>query len=467
MKFAKSVVASLPEPIKKLIRSMLSATGLHQTQDKTRAYVAAGAAPIHSLHDLGPLSSMWLRNAICAFDAASAKQKAATSVAIFNEVAKYPCGADGLSSAYAESRYGMHPLFRQITAARLLGIGQYRASFEILREIARESRTPFDAAMAAWPLMRPSGREQSALDYLSEQCATFPDDITLRVHKATALYCVGRTAEGNTEIARVKSPLDAMLTDGYGRHLQDLRVELARAKSEKRIYRHFNFDETSYREDLIDNHWEPYHHWMTTQSNYVMFGWLNDFFAKKLFDLSADIDEVYNFGVMCARPDAQAAAKRPAAKFIGVDRQKKTAALNSQAFPLPNMVFLSAEIEDVLASMPAGPSRALFHARTATLCYPEKIKQLYQSCARRGFKRIGLFENIALSHDTYQFYDMGGDIHGESIIYKSDQFIHDYKTMLTQAGYTVVKEKRMFSPLITPFSEIDLGSAHIYLEAEI
>ena len=481
MGMVRSIVArNLPEPVKKIIRSAIptrlapgpspaasaSPSAAAPAKDKTRSYIAAGAAPAHSIHDLGPLSVIWLRETIAAYSNASEAQQNVTSVAIFNEVSKYPRGAGDILTSYARARYGKHPLYRQIAAAQLLGIGAYQASFEMLQALAIERKTPFDAAMAAWPLMRPAGREQNALDYLYQQCALFPDDLVLRVHLATALYCTRQTARATDEIARIKGELDSILSDGYGQHLAELRAELDKALREKTIYRRFNFDETSYREDLIDNHWEPYFHWMTTQSEHIMFGWLNKFFAGKLADLGRGIDEVYNFGVMCAQPDYEAASALPETRFIGVDRQRTTADLNQLAYPLPNMDFVGDEIENVFAALPAGPTRSLFHARTTTLCYPEKVRQLYRTCAAKGFKRIGLFENIALSHDSYRFYDMGGDIPNASTIYKSDQFIHDYRVHLEEAGYKVTKEERMFSPLITPFSEIDLGSAHVYLEAE-
>lgn len=467
MSIVGKVSPFLPQGLKNIIKSIIFSSHGNISKDLTQSYVAAGASPVHTLHDLGPLSSLWLRNTIATYEASSDENKETISVVVFNEVSKYPRGSDGIFTSYVESRYGAHPLYRQIKAARYLGDGDYEASFKILCGIADDIKTPFHAAMAAWPLMRPSGREQAALEYLREQIAIFSDDLILRVHYATALYCTGQASAATAEIFKVREDLDSILRQGYGSHFIELQNELERAKSEKIIYRKFAYDETSYREDLIDNHWEPYHHWMTTHSSHVMFGWLTRFFAGKLFDLGVDVDEVYNFGVMCAQPDAEAALKLPDTKFIGVDRQVKTAELNRQAYPLPNMSFISAEIEDVLNGLSHGPRRSLFHARTATLCYPEKVRQLYRACAEKGFKRIGVFENIAITHDSYKFYDMGGDIEGGSVIYKSDQFIHDYKLMLTDAGYKIKKEERMFSPLVTPFSQIDIGSAHVYLEAEL
>jgi hypothetical protein len=468
----RAVGRKLPDPVKKIIRSALPAAPVPQNpaaanpHDKTREYVAAGAEPVHSIKDMGPLSAIWLRQTIAEYDTAAEARRNAMSVAIFNEVSKYPRGADAILTAYSSKLFGSHPLYRRIVAARALGEGEYERAFDVLHVLAEQQKTAFDAAMAAWPLMRPAGREDAAVKYLEAQSTVYPDDLVLRVHLATALYCDRQTQRANAEIAKIKPALDALLAGGYGWHLSGLREELDKALADKAVYRRFSFDETSYREDLIQNHWDPYFHWMRTQSEHVMFGWLRRFFADKLTDLGRGVDEVYNFGVMCAQPDFEAAKTLTGTRFVGVDRQQTTADLNNHAFILPNIAFAGAEIEDVVSSLSAGPTRALFHARTATLCYPEKICQLYQACAEKGFTRIGLFENIALSHDAYRFYDMGGDIDRSSTIYKSDQFIHDYKAMLSDAGFAITKEERMFSPLITPFSEIDLGSAHVYLEAQ-
>ena len=77
---------------------------------------------------------------------------------------------------------------------------------------------------------------------------------------------------------------------------------------------------------------------------------------------------------MCGQPEYEAALARP-----GLLCRRRPAADDGSlqpglAFRAPNVKFLAAEIEDVLAALPDdGRVRGLFHGRTATLCYPEKI----------------------------------------------------------------------------------------------
>lgn len=424
------------------------------------------AAPQYHLRETGPLSPSWLRDTIRMYDASQVDLQNIISATVSHEISKYPESARSLLAPYFTATYGSHPFYRQIVAAHDHGSGRHHDALTTLDAILDTQPTPFHAVMAAQCLMRPAGRESEALEYLKRQCARFPDDPLLRIHLATALFCCNETHAANIEMAKAEPALRAMLKD-YDANLEELQSELDTALRGKIAYRKFRYDEMSYREDLIPDHWEPYYYWMTAQSEHLMFGWLSSFFSHKLAGLGQQTDEVYNFGVMCAQPDYEAALSLPHTKFIGIDRQNTTAQLNRRAFPASNISFEAAEIEDVLGRLPKGPRRSLFHARTATLCYPDKIRQLYRLCAANGFQCIGLFENVALSHNSYRFNDLDGDMGVPSVVYKNDQFIHDYKSMLKDAGYKLVREERMFSPLITPFTEIDLASAHIYLEAQL
>lgn len=432
----------------------------------TQAQASIATVPEYHLRETGPLSPSWLRETVCTYDASQVDLQNVISATVFHEISKYPKSARSLLAPYFTATYGGHPLYRQIVAAHHHGSGRHHDALIALDAILNTHQTPFHAVMAAQCLMRPAGRENQALKYLNKQCARFPDDPLLRIHLATALFCCNETLAANIEMAKAEPALRVMLKN-YDANLAELQTELDTALHRKIVYRKFRYDEMSYREDLIPEHWEPYYYWMTAQSKHLMFGWLSSFFIGKLTDLGRQTDEVYNFGAMCAQPDHEAALALPGTKFVGVDRQNTTAELNRKAFPTSNISFEAAEIEDVIRRLPKGPRRSLFHARTATLCYPEKIRQLYRLCAASGFQHIGLFENVALSHNSYRFNDLGGDLGAPSVIYKNDQFIHDYKSMLKDAGYKLVREERMFSPLITPFSEIDLASAHIYLEAQL
>jgi hypothetical protein len=252
-------------------------------------------------------------------------------------------------------------------------------------------------------------------------------------------------------------------------NIQALDEEIGRALAGRIAYRRYRYDEMSYREEIIREHWEPYFAWMNTHPKHLFFGWLKEFY-RDLFVAVADATnaaEFYDFGVMCGQPDYEAAKLRRRVRFVGVDRQKTTARLNTNAYRTTNIEFRAAEIEDVLSELPNdGTPRVLFHGRAATLCYPEKIRQLYRLCARKRVRAIALFENYSPSHALYRFLKFD-EFPADSIIYKNDQFIHNYPKLLAEAGYEIVKQQVMFSPLITPFSNIDLGSTHAYVLARL
>ena len=412
----------------------------------------------------GVLSLFDLRDAMKHYDTLAAAAKDAFVGEIFDRVSRYPQCFQILGTDFAEMRFGSHPFAASMIAAHRLGTGEIGGAHQILAEINQQSPTPFNALMAARCLMRPAGREIEAERYLTDQAARFPRDLTINGNLAAARFACGQTVQANTTLAPFVDELKERLSS-YDEEHDALKKEIEAALANKTHYRRFRFDEMSYREEIIWTHWEPYYDWMLQQSPQLMFGWLRSAYRQWFTELSDGVSEFYNFGVMCALPDYEAALQKPDVQFIGVDRQHATAEHNKTAFSAPNLHFMAGEIEDALNNVDAKARRALFHGRTGTLCYPEKLRRIYKLCADKGVKRIGLFENAALSHASYCFMNM--DEIPDLVIYKSDQFIHNYPKFLSDAGYRVLNEQRMFSPLITPFPDLEIGSVHTYIVAEI
>jgi hypothetical protein len=412
-----------------------------------------------------PVSFNTLRSMIAAYDNLPKHAQQDMSADAFLRISLYPQTAKLLGSEFCLARFGSHTFARQAIAAYYTGIGEPDRAHELLAEIYAGDPTPFNAIMAARCFMRPPGRERDALAYL-ERCADkHPDDLTLIGNLATARFVLGDTAGANSAIATVLPELRARLSTLDEEHAQ-LEKELEESITKKTIYRVTPYDHSAYSEGEIWAHWEPYYDEMIQESEHLYFGWYRTFYRDTLSKLSENVDNVINFGVMCGLPDFEAAKLKPGVKFWGVDRQSSTAEHNSISFPASNLTFIDAEIEDFLRKNQNLGSSALFHARTATLCYPEKIRELYKLCAQSGVKRIALFENMAMSHGTYKF--MGFDDFGDkdAVIFKTNQFIHNYRKFLNEAGYRVVSEKLLFSPSITPFPEIEIGSTHIFMIAE-
>jgi hypothetical protein len=355
-----------------------------------------------------------------------------------------------------------------MVAAYLLGTGEADGAFQTLAALNEEWPSPFNAVMAARCLMRPEGQERELVAYLTEQAERFPDDLYVVLNLATGHFCLGNVGEANRLLDTVRAQWKDSIADSLPA-TTDLVEELERALAQKVVYRKFRYDEMSYQEHLIKDHWEPYFCWMTLQSPYLMFGWLKNIYRDSLINLlrsDPSINEVYNFGIMCGAADFEVASAFPTVKFVGVDRQRETARLNGIAYSRPNIEFVASEIEDHLSVLPVekGVNRVLFHARTATLCYPEKMRALYKLAASKGFTYVVLFENCSISHNDHVFHSPDR-FPNEAMVYKNDQFIHNYKEYLSDAGYDVASRTILFSPLVSPFSNIDLGSTHVLLTA--
>lgn len=403
------------------------------------------------------------------YDELPVAQQRVYSVEVFREITLNPAASKLVTSWYCINQFASHSLYRRIRAAFEYGQGNVDKAFDILSSLERDEPTAFNAVMAAWCLMRPAGREREIISYLTERANRWPDDLYVNLNLATAHFCCGDEGNANEYLARVLPQWRQCLALGQA-EIDALAAELDKALAERISYRRFIMDEDSYREGLIKNHWQPYFAWMNAQPKHVYFGWLKEAYRETFLDMAEragePVCEIYDFGAMCGQPEYEAALARPGINFVGVDRQQTTAALNGLAFRAPNVKFLAAEIEDVLAALPDdGRVRGLFHGRTATLCYPEKIRQLYRLCARKGVRVIALFENASFSHGLYRF-SRWEDLPADSVIYKNHQFIHNYPKFLSEAGYEIVKQRILFSPLVTPFSDIDLGSTHVQLVAK-
>lgn len=412
-----------------------------------------------------PISFNVLRSMIAAYDNLPKHTQQDMSADAFLRISLYPQTAKLLGSEFCLARFGSHRFARQAIAAYYTGTGEPDRAHELLAGVYAEDPTPFNAIMAARCYMRPPGREHDALAYLERCAQNHPDDPILIGNLATARFVVGDTAGANSAIAAVLPELRAKLADLDEEHAL-LEIELKESIAKKIIYRITPYDHSAYSEGEIWAHWEPYYDEMIQESEHLYFGWYRSFYRDTLAKLSENVGNVINFGVMCGLPDFEAAKLKPSVNFWGVDRQSSTAEHNSIAFSARNLTFVDSEIEDFLRKNQSLSSSALFHARTATLCFPEKIRELYKLCAQTGVKRIALFENMALSHGAYKFMSFDDFEGKDAVVFKSNQFIHNYRKFLNEAGYRVVSEKRLFSPSITPFPEIEIGSTHVFMIAE-
>jgi hypothetical protein len=375
-----------------------------------------------------------------------------------------------LETPLLQRKYAKSVGYRRLYAAYAHGRGQAGVAFKEYCDLHDEFGGLTDFMLAAHCLMRPDGNEQQALDFLLSGEAAYSNEPFYLLNLATAYYVVGQTASANEVLERNRGLWEGAVGVGSDAAVA-LEKELASALENRIVARHTHYDDTIYSEAAIWAHWAPYYADMELDPKHLMFGWLArayEEFIEAALGCDAGVDAVVDFGVMCAVPHARIARRRSQMAIVGVDRQRETAQLNQLAFgDLKNLSFVAAEIESYLdAASPKMRNGVLFHARTATLCYPEKIRQLYAKARDKGVRHIVLFENVALSRSAGKFLDFDDFLH-DAVTFKNHQFIHNYVKLLDEAGYKVVEQRRFFSPLVAPLSIDDLGSTHIMIRARL
>lgn len=371
-----------------------------------------------------------------------------------------------LDLEYARRDMAASVAYQRLCAARLLGLGQTADAFDRLREIAQSSGSCVDFIMAARCLMRPAGSERALLDYLRTGESQFGREPLFYLHLATCHFVLGETDVANEVLEAHRVEWEPILGLGSEAALH-LEAELKSALSEGTAYRRTHYDETIYDESGIWRYWEQYYTDMNLDPPTLMFGWLAANYERFMEDAVADggLTSLVDFGVMCGQPHFNVARRHPQLKIFGVDRQLTTAELNERTFGKgANLEFVADEIEGFLTSGRDLTGSGLFHARTATLVYPDKIRNLYRMAHEAGVDRIVLFENFSLSRSAGRFLDFT-DFDADAVTFKNFQFIHNYPRLLEEAGYLVERENRLFTPVVSPFDAEDICSTHVHLVA--
>jgi hypothetical protein len=390
---------------------------------------------------------------------------------LFTTIAVRPKNFELLQTSYFSQRFSEDNGYIRLLGAYHYGLGDIESAFQLYSALFKKTDELIDFIFASNCLIRPSGQEARALEFLQSGESKFGTHPLYFLNLAAAYFVNGRTQDANSVLTKNKGKWEVLL----GVDSEDaiaLASELDAAIKAKVSERKTHYDETIYTESAIWAHWAPYYTDMELDPEQIMFGWLSRAYENQIeatLVANSPVDCVIDFGVMCASPHYRVAKRHPALQIYGVDRQVETAKLNSLAFQdARNLHFIASDIEDFLDSEPAQSIKngVLFHARTATLCYPEKMLNLYKQARAKGIRQIILFENMTLSRGARQYLDFS-DFPSDAVTFKNHQFIHNYPSLLRQAGYTVVQEKRLFSPLITPFSTDDLGSTHVFLRAEL
>lgn len=256
-------------------------------------------------------------------------------------------------------------------------------------------------------------------------------DWRITAEVANAFFRLGKTSEANTLLSEITQPIRSL---GYS--FVEREAELSDAMVNKLMHRKSDIYSDSYSEVL----WWIYYNIFTGRTRYQdsdcqsaeeYIGLLSNLLR---FDLG--IDCVIDFGVFCGYIIRRVASKFPNVSLLGIDRNPVLRDLNEKYLALSNLRYFAGDIIESLPELVSGSSRSvLFHSRTATLVFPEFLRTLYRECYEQGVEYIAFSEPIGISHTNIQFPVLSG---GRSVVMRDQMFIHDYDTILKEAGYTVL-----------------------------
>lgn len=226
-----------------------------------------------------------------------------------------------------------------------------------------------------------------------------------------------------------------------------------------------------YDDDFNDYYWNELYFWFLNSSKFTnAYGYLRDVITECIeyaIINQNDIDNVFDFGAYCAYPIFKLSKKYEKINFFGIDRDKSTKIFNDRAFKGENLNFKAEHILDTLKNNTFSGNSLIFHSRTATLIYPEKLKNIYKDFAAKGIKYIALYENSAISRTEMKYFDYK-DLPSDAIPYGSQMIIHNYHLYLKEAGYEVIFEKRYaYADLDWTGQEELLGDSHSYILAKL
>ena len=340
-----------------------------------------------------------------------------------------------LQTSYSKHAFGSHLLYSEALGAYHHARGECEDAANYFKQAV--SLKPSAESYSKLARCYAGGEdEEQGIRVLTDAIARFPDDVALCMDKAAALFRMRRTHEANECLKPALHSLERDRNDAL-----ELIDECHSAVSSRQKTRAAKGD--IYTEDFVKQLWWGY--WIDMNTN-TPFQQVNSWACHAITDNLAALlktgttKRVIDFGVLCGEPNDRVARLCPDVQVVGVDRQPLLEELNNKAYHRKNLNFMSADILEALPDL-AVENSLLFHSRTATVCYPEFIGDLYKYCAKLDIKTIALFEPVGLSREHLQFFDYD-NFPSRSIAFRSVMFIHDYAAMLREAGYKVILEKR-------------------------
>lgn len=383
-----------------------------------------------------------------AYDQAGAAQ-AAVSRDVMGRIAREPAFGELLMGPFARKRSPRHVLWFQIAAAVQFARGRLREAAQLLAEADQSWPSAFNALCLCRALEAvgdPAGEAG-----LRAGLGRFPGDLYLTMELATCLARSDRPGEADALLQSMRH-----VFEDERRSLEPLQREIEEAIATDRLTKEASHD--IYTEEVVVTTWWRY--WRC----YEGFGehqegnaGLDHAIRRAVKPIlqGGEIRTFIDFGAFCAHTIFRLAQEFPAIRFIGIDRPQIARDLNVEAFALPNLEFIAGDVLDLVETAQIGADTALFHARTACFCYPAYLRRLYAASRRRGISHILAAEVTTFSRWFLKLYPQG-QFPAISMAARTKTFVHDYRRLIEEAGYTLVG-----APSVQPWLLLDDSSGFI------
>ena len=367
--------------------------------------------------------------------------------------------------------------------------GDLKNAFNVFKELDDLESSERTCLYMSRCLMHIGGNDE-LVQLLQKGSSRFPGSALLLLPLANAYFRNGKTDLANETLGKInKEALKEIQSRSH--NLENLKKEIEQALADKTIVRpteKLGFQ--AYTEESVQYYWETLFYHFVNKSRF-QHGWsdlcyITEARIEQYLKKCPDIKSVLNFGVFCAVPDYNLSVRHPDINFIGVDREQSTKNLNDTAFQGKNLSFHALDMIDIIyddrtevkqfitETVRKNPELMIFHARTATLIYPEALKKFYKCCAALGVKYISMYENMCISRSYMQYFDFD-NLPADAIPFFSIMMIHNYKKYLEEAGYEIIENETWnYSDILWEGKDLYgaeayscLGDGHVTLLAKL
>lgn len=447
----------------------------------------------NELTTISPISSITINgwaSLIKLYDKANETERADFRESVRNLILSDINSVSLLETGYIADIFSEHrSMYLEFLGTAYYVKGELKKAFEAFKEYTKLEPSDTGYMYMARCTMH-FGQPNEVIDLLLKGLQLYPNSDIIVLSLASAYYRSGQTSAANESLLKLsKESADAL--QHKAANIDILDKEIKDALANKTIVRPVEkLGLQLYTEDSVKDYWETLFFHFTCREQF-QHGWSDLCYItvskiENYLHTNTDIKTVLNFGVFCGVPDYKLAVKHPAISFVGVDREVVTKNLNERAFKEDNLSFHALDMIDIIYEDRTEVKNFLkdlvtrqgevmiFHARTATLIYPEAIRKFYKACATLGVKYIALYENMCLSRTHLKYFDFE-NLPADTIPYFSIMQIHNYRKYLEEAGYEITeKEIWGYSSLLWEGkdmwgtnSNLGLGDGHVALIAKL